>query len=402
MPDYEARHIIEAMRSGVPSRAVGRCFSEARPNLMRHIQEQLDRAEQGHSSGMIVRGRYGEGKTHLLNTVLSMAYERNMVVTMLPLSMESPMDKLHVLYPAIVSHTYLPGREQPGFLDRMRGLSVTAPQSLELQEFARDQLDCDKLYYLFRGYLKNLDNDEAEFMLRADLEGGFMSTAAVKRIYRSTFHEIAKTRVNFAKTQHTMDYLFFLSRFFRTMGYQGWVILFDEAELMGRLAKKARMNFYRNMASFLMPDSRLANTFSLFAFTDSYVSEVIEHKHDWRNLEELFPEDPEPMRSVMKHIEQSNQLVPLTRDEVRQVIRRIRDFHAAAYDWQPDESEDDLLRVADNSGYLLRTRLRAVIETLDQDYQYGSFQDISVGELQKETYAEEETPSLDALDQWGR
>ena len=399
MPDYEARHIIEAMRSGVPSRAVGRCFSEARPNLMHLIQERLDQAEQGHSSGMIIRGRYGEGKTHLLNTVLSMAYERNMVVTMLPLSMEIPMDKLHVLYPAIVSHTYLPGREQPGFLDRMRGLSVTAPQSLELQEFARDQLDCDKLYYLFRAYLKNLDNDEAEFVLRADLEGSFMSTAAVKKIYRSTFHEIAKTRVKFAKTQHTMDYLFFLSRFFQMMGYQGWVILFDEAELMGRLAKKARMNFYRSMASFLIPDSRLANTFSLFAFTDSYVSEVIEHKHDWRNLEELFPEDPEPMRSVMKQIEQSNQLVPLTRDEVRQVIRRIRDFHAAAYDWQPEESEDELLRVADNSGYLLRTRLRAVIEMLDQEYQYGSTQKISVGELQKETYAENDDISLDMLNQ---
>ena len=193
-----------------------------------------------------------------------------------------------------------------------------------------------------------------------------------------------------------------MSHLLRQIGCQGWVLLFDEAELMGRLAKKARMNFYRNMASFLMPDSRLANTFSLFAFTDSYVSEVIEHKHDWRNLEELYPEDPEPMRSVMKQIENSNQLVPLSQEEVRRVIRKIRDFHAAAYDWQPGESEDELLRVADNSGYLLRTRLRAVIETLDQDYQYGSFQDISVGELQKETYAEEETPSLDALDQWGR
>ena len=85
MPDYEARRMIEAMRSGVPSRAVGRCFSEARPGLMKHIQSRLDQIEAGGpSAGMILRGRYGEGKTHLLNTVLSMAYERNMVVTMLP------------------------------------------------------------------------------------------------------------------------------------------------------------------------------------------------------------------------------------------------------------------------------------------------------------------------------
>ena len=393
MPDYEARHIIEAMRSGVPSRTVGRCFSEARPNLLNLLRERLDQAGQGTSSGMIIRGRYGEGKTHLLNTVLSMAYERNMAVTLLPLSMESPMDKLHVLYPALVSHTYLPGREQPGFLDKMRNLSVTAPPSLELQEFARERLDCDKLYYVFRSYLKNMENDEAEFVLRADLEGSFLSMPTVKKIYRSTFHEIAKPRVPFAKTQHTADYLYFLSKFFQVMGCRGWVILFDEAELMGRLSKKQRLNFYRNMATFLMPDSRLIRTFTLFAFTDSYVSEVIEHKHDWRNLAELYPEDPEPMSSVMKRIENSHQLVPLSQEEVREIIRKIRDYHAAAYDWQPGETTEDLMRVADQSGYLLRTRLRAVIETLDQDYQYGSAQEISIGALQKESF--EEIPSLD-------
>ena len=399
MPDYEARHIIEAMRSEVPSRAVGRCFSEARPNLMNHIRERLDQTAQGTSSGMIIRGRYGEGKTHLLNTVLSMAYERNMVVTMLPLSLETPMDKLQVLYPALVSHTYLPGREQPGFLDRMRSLSLTAPQSVELQEFARDRLDCDKLYYLFRSYLKNLDNDETEFLLRADLEGSFITTPVVKKIYRATFHEIARTKVKFAKTLHIRDYLYFLSKLFQILGYQGWVVLFDEAELMGRLGKKNRLHFYRNMASFLMPDSRLVNTFSLFAFTDSYVAEVIEHKHDWKNLEELYPEDPEPMRSVIRQIENSNQLVPLSQEEVSRIIRRIRDFHAAAYDWQPRETVEELQRVADQSGYLLRTRLRAVIETLDQDYQYGSAQAISVGALRDESYEETEPPSLDALEE---
>ncbi len=398
MPDYEARRIIEAMRSGIPSRAVGRCFSEARPNLMKAIQGRLDRVEQdGVSSGMIIRGRYGEGKTHLLNTVLSMAYERNMVVTLLPLSMETPMDKLHVLYPAMVSHTYLPGREQPGFLDKMSNLTVTSPQSVKLQEFARDRLNCDKLYYVFRSYLKNTDSEEAEFALRADLEGGFIANQMLKKIYRASFHEIAKFRINFAKTLHTIDYIFFLSMLFHVMGYQGWVILFDEAELMGRLSKKGRLNFYRNMAPFLMPEDRLIRTFSLFAFTDSYVSEVIERKHDLKNLLELFPDNPEPVRSVIHQIENSNQLAPLSQEEVMQVIHRIRDFHAAAYDWQPTDSDEALLHVADISGYLLRTRLRAVIETLDQEYQYGNAQKISFGELQNESYAEDDPPSLDEL-----
>ncbi len=39
MYDKEARHIIEALRSGIPSRAVGQYFSEARPRIMKEISD---------------------------------------------------------------------------------------------------------------------------------------------------------------------------------------------------------------------------------------------------------------------------------------------------------------------------------------------------------------------------
>ena len=41
MYDKQARHIIEALRSGIPSRAVGQYFSEARPKIMREISDRL-------------------------------------------------------------------------------------------------------------------------------------------------------------------------------------------------------------------------------------------------------------------------------------------------------------------------------------------------------------------------
>lgn len=65
MYDKEARHIIEALRSGIPSRAVGQYFSEARPRILREISDRLDLvSEQGKSNGMIISGKYGEGNTH--------------------------------------------------------------------------------------------------------------------------------------------------------------------------------------------------------------------------------------------------------------------------------------------------------------------------------------------------
>ena len=42
MFDFNARHVIEALRSGVPSRAVGEYFSEARPAMLKKIRSRLD------------------------------------------------------------------------------------------------------------------------------------------------------------------------------------------------------------------------------------------------------------------------------------------------------------------------------------------------------------------------
>ena len=103
MYDREARHIIEALRSGIPSRAVGQYFSEARPRMMKEISARLDMVcNEGKSSGMVVCGKYGEGKTHLLNTVFNLAHSNHMVVSLLSLSKETPMDKLYLIYQKII------------------------------------------------------------------------------------------------------------------------------------------------------------------------------------------------------------------------------------------------------------------------------------------------------------
>ena len=99
MFDMEARRVIEALRSGIPSRAVGQYFSEARPQIMKEISGRLEQvSETGKSDGMVISGKYGEGKTHLLNTVFNMAHSANMVVSYLSLSKETPFDKLYLTY----------------------------------------------------------------------------------------------------------------------------------------------------------------------------------------------------------------------------------------------------------------------------------------------------------------
>ena len=397
MYDMEARHIIEALRSGIPSRAVGQYFSEARPKIMKELSGRLDLVcEKGKSSGMIISGKYGEGKTHLLNTVFNLAHSNNMVVSYLSLSKETPMDKLYLVYQKLVQNTYLPKRRQPGFMHELEKISANSPVANEMLLYAAKQLETDKLYYLFRSYLNTEDSDE-KFLLQADLEGDFIANAPLKKIYRRIFNQPVKYNVNFTKTKHCKDYFSFMSHLFLQMGYHGWVILIDETELMGRLGKKARLNAYRNMAHFLMPEKSLESTFSIFALSASYAEDVIEAKHEYENLELIYPEEQERAKTVLELLERAPQLLPLTRDEINEILYKIQDFHGKAYEWTPNLSIESLSEATQSGGYLLRTKIRAAIEFLDQLYQYGKAGKTTINELGEETFTED-VPLIDEFE----
>lgn len=387
--DMESRHIIEALHSGIPSRIVGRCFSDARPKILKELSGHIeDVCERQKSAGMIISGKYGEGKTHLLNTVFNMASENNMVVSYLSLSKETPMDKLHLLYPKLMANTYLPKRLQPGFAQVFDTMTAGSRLASEMISYAAGQLQTDKLYYLLRACL-NTEDAEEKFQLLADLEGDFIANATLRQIYKRIFNQTVKYNVNFSKTKHCRDYFAFMSHFFVQLGFSGWVILIDEGELMGRLSKKGRLNAYRNMAYFLFPQREFESVFSLFAYSASYVEDVVIGKHDFENLEEIHPAEPEPMRSVLGQIVKTPQLSPLTEKEIREILEKVREIHGRAYRWDAGIDIESLVKASQNGGYLLRTRIRAAIELLDQEYQYGEAGEAVIGTVAESSYEEE-------------
>lgn len=159
-------------------------------------------------AGKVIAGKYGEGKTHLLNTVFSLAHSNNMVVSYLSLSKEAPFDKLFLLYQKLVNNTYLPRRVQPGFIQELEKMTPNSPLANEMLLYGARELETDKLYYLLRSYLNTEDQDE-KFLLQSDLEGDFIANASLRQIYRRIFQQSVKYNVNFSKTKHYMDYYCF-------------------------------------------------------------------------------------------------------------------------------------------------------------------------------------------------
>lgn len=396
--DFNARHVIEALRSGVPSRAVGEYFSEARPAMLRRIQERMEAVrETGRSGGMIFTGRYGEGKTHLLNTAFNMASAENMVVSFVSLGKETPVDKPYLLYPKIVANTYLPGAAQPGFRQKLEDLTQGSSISGELLAYAAKELETDKLYFLLKAFLGTQEEDE-RYAFLADLEGDFTTGQTIKRSYRRITGAVAKFNQNFSKTKHGFDYFCFLSHLFRQLGYAGWVLLFDEAELIGGMGKKARAKSYVEIQRFLRPSPKLEGVFSLFAFSSSYVEDVIDKKKEEENVQTTYAEDPDALTAAtatVNAILNAPELAPLTKEEILQVLLSIQEFHGRAYGWTPDVSAEAIYAATEAGGYLLRTKIRAAIEFFDQLYQYGEAGRTRITELGRETFEEDDTPELE-------
>jgi len=379
--DYNARKVIEALRSGIPSRAIGGYFGTARTELLAELSEWL---VTGAGGGKLLTGNYGEGKTHLLNTVFNMAQNKNIAISMVSLSRESPFNNLCLIYKRIAQNTYLPGREQPGF-DHL--LDQLAPGDMtELQLYAAKSLQTDKLYYLLKAY-RNTDNTDMRFSLLADLHGDFITNTQLKKIYKEVFAEKIIFSANFAKTRHVWDYYMLLRRLFTLSGLHGWVVLFDEAEHIGRLGRKARLGAYVNMAKFLSPETDGALT--LFTMTNNYATQVIDGKDERRYLAEAEGFDREVIEDTLARIENAPELTPLSRDEFMSILVKIIDFHARAFDWSPAADVKELCEMAWSRGYYLRTKIRAAIEYLDQLLQYGDTGVITAGDLEQETYNEE-------------
>ena len=259
----------------------------------------------------------------------------------------------------------------------------------------------DKLYYLLKAYLGTQEEEERDIFL-ADLEGNFTTATVIKKSYKRVTGSTAKFNNSFAKTKHAMDYFCFTSHLFRQLGYDGWVLLFDEAELIGRLGKKTRAKSYLQINNFLDPGPKLEGVFSLFAFSSSYEEDVIDKKHEQANVEECFDGDPEAKAAglaVIKAILTAPELLPLSKDEVIQILMSIQEFHGKAYDWTPEVSAETLYKETEGSSYLLRTKLRAAIEFFDQLFLYGEAGKTRITELGKEKFDDEipELPDLSEL-----
>ena len=384
MEKFAAKQVVECLRSGVSSRNLSAIFSYGREAALERVGRELERVRSDSSAlPLVVKGNFGNGKTHFLNIIAHKAEDMNFAVSFVPLSKETPFDKLDRLYRRAVAGLYLPGYSQPGFVPLLEALQPGSEEADEMLNYAARNLH-PKIEAVLKNYLDGSGDAYNQNILASDLAGDFVPSAQLKSIHRLNFGK-ALLLPPFKVKENIFDYFRFLSRLIRAAGYAGWVILFDEFEQLMYLGITARANAYLNAARFMSPSFGLTATYTVFSASSNLWSELIwkQKNSDYDNVPQKLAikerqHDIPTVREVFGSFLKENLFLDtLSTFDIRRMLQAVRDQHILAYGWQaPDDIGQAIAGLpADRP---LRTVLRAMVEYLDLQYLYGGRPEIAV------------------------
>jgi hypothetical protein len=139
----------------------------------------------------------------------------------------------------------------------------------------------------------------------------------------------------------------FAARLLAAAGSSGWLILFDEVELIGRYSLLQRAKSYAELARWMRGESgRGVPIATVLAMTDDYEAAVITGRNDRHVVPEKLrakgtAESAELATAAeigMRIIDRETHLLtPPDDTELKQVYARLRDLHGQAFGWQPPD-----------------------------------------------------------------
>ncbi|MBV8106129.1 MAG: DUF2791 family P-loop domain-containing protein [Hyphomicrobiales bacterium] len=415
-PSIERRGAIEALRAGVPNRAAIRLLGERDGALVNSFLESLGRCTQGldqgrQAEGNLVWGSFGAGKSHLLGYMRELALERNFVVSLVPVSKETPMFDPARLFAAAIRSAEVPGANDEVITVALSRLKPETEPYDRLERWATDEARAGSLSAAFAALLWLIPRLAAEDYARDRARiprffgGGRLNATVVKSWLReqgaAKLFDIKPTR----ETELARQRLRFAPRLMSSVGFAGWCVLLDEVELIGRYSSLQRGRSYAELARWLGWDDLdgLPGITTVAAFTDDFVDQMFDNRRD----EELTPQALEQKgltrqsvsaRRCMEELRRMRgvRLAPPDEPALSTAQSRIADLYYDAYRWRPT-----VLAIGERRARKsMRQYIKSWITEWDIERLYGERTTIEAQTIQTDysesTELEQAAPAADA------
>lgn len=347
------RRAVEALRSGVPSWDAVAALGSGQGEAEDRFAALLDGTEGGAAGGLLLGAGFGAGKSHLLTHLAALALERGFVVSTVVVSKETPLFDPAKVYRAAMESLLGPGRTSGVLVDAAAALDPDTGRYTELTRWLGSPAAPDDrfaatlhLHELLRGG-ELPDSDETVEALVRFWSGDPLRTPDLRRALKAAgaaglfslgpvpARELARQRWRFT------------ARLLKAAGHAGWVVLFDEVELIGRYSVLQRGRSYAEVARWVgAPEDPGAPLAAVLALTDDFGAAVLTGKDDRAKV---------PARLRDKQTQEWTETAALAEKGIRALERDLllleapdaaeldrayavlKQLHGQAYDWSPPD-----------------------------------------------------------------
>jgi hypothetical protein len=276
------RRAIEALRAGVPSRDAVAALGSGQSEIEDKFAELRNSVTSGTSTGMLIGGGFGSGKSHLLEHLAHLALGSGFTVSRVVISKEVPLHDPAKVFQAAVTTAVTDGRPTPAVADAAARLDLNGRGYAELLRWATSAGLNERFAATLSLYadLRERDAAFANAIVRF-WSGDPIGVAELRRRLKET-GEARPSLPPVAAKDLARQRLRFVARLLTAAGSAGWLILFDEVELVGRYSLLQRARSYAEIARWVRGDHGAAGLpiGAVLAMTDDFEAAVISGRND--------------------------------------------------------------------------------------------------------------------------
>ena len=359
--DVHHQRVIESLRAGVPSPGAVKALGCPQPTVKSKFQQVLQDAQASihkgwTTKGMLIEGGFGTGKSHLLESLRHMALDARFICSKVVISKETPLYSPALMFRAAIGSADIPQKRGDVLAEVAADLNFKSPQYADFYEWVHRQggeIDGRFAATVFL-YERMVNDPELSHRMIRFWAGDPLTDAEIKRYLKSCDSNVSYRFERVSPMEMALQRFKFVSRLMIAAGYSGWILLIDEAEIIGRYSFKQRAQSYAELARWL---GRLeASSFAdlgyksglaaVMALTDDFQSAILDEKGDRGKVPEKLRETGSETDLVLsRQAEQGMRLIECERiplvgpyDQlVEEIYHKIRSIHGAAYGWEPPQ-----------------------------------------------------------------
>ena len=416
VPKRIAQTVLNSLKGGVVPRVGLPYITVGRKNEIEALLRDVDIIAEGGASFRFIVGRYGSGKSFLLQTIRNYVMERGFIVADADLSPERRLQGTHgqglATYRELIGNLSTKTKPEGGALSLVLDRWISAVQSEAMQETGLSADDpalaeaTDRKIFAVTASISELVHG-FEFgrllsaYYRAYVNGDDDMKGRVLRWFRGEYTLKSEARealgVQMIITDDDWyDYLKLFAAFFRLAGYQGMMIMVDELVNLYKIPNSVTRQYnYEKLLT--MYNDTLQGKAKYLGILMGATPQALEDKrrgiYSYEALRSRLAEGRFSRPGARDLLAPVIRLDPLTAEEMLVLCEKLADMHAGLYGYGRKLGTDDLAafiqteysRIGADEHITPREVIRDFIELLDLLYQHP--EQTLTGLLQSEDFA---------------